>query len=235
MQGLCPFVIPPPPHQTKVFDQWHSFVENYEISCDEFYKKVEKELEARKIPGLYVSRATWAEGGALSANREYLRLTREKWAFDICAAPFGTGYFFSYRFTEAPVRINIIALFLFFFVLVETYKLITAGALQTLTSFSGMLLIICLGVSLSWFFGNVGEFKTSNFDMALLRLPIIGRLYDRFLRKETYYREDTRLMYLATVPAVVKKLVEEVTVSKGVTRPTTQTAKPMLAELAGVA
>jgi YD repeat-containing protein len=37
-----------------------------------------------------------------------------------------------------------------------------------------------------------------------------------FFRKETYYREDTRLMYLSTVDFITKALVDEVTAAKGV-------------------
>ena len=35
-----------------------------------------------------------------SAKREYLRMQRGKYAFDICAAPFGNGFFVSWWFTS---------------------------------------------------------------------------------------------------------------------------------------
>ena len=39
-----------------------------------------------------------------SANRQYLRMHRGKHAFDICAAPFGNGFFVSWWLTEPPLR-----------------------------------------------------------------------------------------------------------------------------------
>ena len=48
------------------------------------------------------------------------------------------------------------------------------------------------------------------------RSPIVGPIYENWFRKETYYRQDTRLMYRDTVNAVVKAKVEETTGSKGI-------------------
>ncbi|HTQ95417.1 MAG TPA: hypothetical protein VMH89_01350, partial [Candidatus Acidoferrum sp.] len=66
------------------------------------YRSVEDELKARKVPGLRISRVEYHEGGLLSDKRTYLRLARERFAFDVCAAPFGRAYFFSLRFVEVP-------------------------------------------------------------------------------------------------------------------------------------
>lgn len=49
----------------------------------------------------------FSEGGLLSVKRDYLRLMRERLVFDICAAAFGTGYFFSFRFIEFPPGVNL--------------------------------------------------------------------------------------------------------------------------------
>jgi len=60
----------------------------------------------RSAPGRFpttpVSRIDWREGGMLTARPEYLRIRRGKLAFDICAAPFGTGFFFSWWLAELP-------------------------------------------------------------------------------------------------------------------------------------
>jgi len=56
----------------------------------------------------------------------------------------------------------------------------------------------------------------ANLDTTLIKTPLLGPVYERWFRKETYYREDTRVMYLETVPAIVKKLVEDVTAATGV-------------------
>jgi hypothetical protein len=53
-------------------------------------------------------------------------------------------------------------------------------------------------------------------DAMLIKSPVVGPIYERFFRKETYYREDTRLMYHDTVNEIVKTKVEEVTGAKGI-------------------
>src|SRR6185295_17043880 len=55
-----------------------------------------------------------------------------------------------------------------------------------------------------------------NLDAKLMKAPVIGPLYELFLRKDTYYRQDTRLMYLSTVDAITKALVDQVTSAKGI-------------------
>jgi hypothetical protein len=53
-------------------------------------------------------------------------------------------------------------------------------------------------------------------DASLIKTPVIGPIYEAWFRKETYYRQDTRLMYCDTVNAVVKAIVEDTTGAKGI-------------------
>jgi hypothetical protein len=78
---------------------------------------------------------------------------------------------------------------------------------------------------------NLVSLGFADVDAALLKLPLFGPVYERFFRKETYYREDTRLMYLTVVEGVVKKLVEQETAAKGVKLLTQYEYAPILGEL----
>src|ERR1051325_2972869 len=89
-----------------VLSHWYSLIPRFNASTHEFYQAIEAELKERKVPGLEISRVEFSEGGLLSDKREYLRMTRERLVFDICAAPFGTAYFFSCRFAEIPAVIK---------------------------------------------------------------------------------------------------------------------------------
>ena len=71
-----------------------------------------------------------------------------------------------------------------------------------------------LGVSI-WVLRHPAIVGLRNLDDTVLKLPVIGPIYDRFFRKKTYWREDTRLMYLDTVTSVVQGLVEHVTSAEG--------------------
>jgi hypothetical protein len=78
---------------------------------------------------------------------------------------------------------------------------------------------------------NLVSLGLADLDTALLKIPLFGPVYERFFRKETYYREDTRLMYLTVVEGVVKRLVEEETSAKGAKLLTQYEYAPILGDL----
>jgi len=78
-----------------ILAQWSSLVEGLQFSPKDFYASVEQTVQLRRLPDISVSRVSYAEGGLFSAKREYLRVERKDHIFDICGAPFGTGFFFS--------------------------------------------------------------------------------------------------------------------------------------------
>ena len=90
------------PRATDIFSKWHHSFENFQASPMDFYSKVELALQKRQIPDIKGSRVNWPEGGILSRKREYLRIRRKEYVFDICAAPFGTAFFFSWWLGELP-------------------------------------------------------------------------------------------------------------------------------------
>lgn len=196
----------------EVYDGWYVPLDNFEFSTDDFYKRIEKELDARKVPSLEMSRVEFSEGGFLSDKRQYLRLRRERLAFDICAAPFGTGYFFSFRSVLLPLGIKPIELIIFLVGLAFAFGIL-ANMLGTIYGFIAFLVLI--GTSI-YVMRNAIALGLKDLDASLLKTPVIGPLYEVFLRKETYYREDTRRMYLSTVNAITKELVDEVTAAKGI-------------------
>lgn len=85
----------------QVTSHWHHSVENLNTSTLGFYKEIEKVLIAKKAPVKAV-RVDWRERGIFSAKREYLRVTYQQYVFDICAAPFGNDYFWSWWLGTKP-------------------------------------------------------------------------------------------------------------------------------------
>lgn len=210
-----------------VISHWYVPVPNFKIPVKEFYDDVEKELKAREVPGLEMSRIDFAEGGLLSAKREYLRMTRERLVFDVCAAPFGTAFFFSCRFAEIPSEIKLWQLLVALVVIL----VITGLVLNYVGFFLGGLLLLAGFGFLIYLLRNAVTLGLKDLDATLIKSPIIGPIYERFFRKETYYREDTRLMYGDTVNAVVKALVEETTGAKGIKLIQFNEYSPILGEL----
>lgn len=71
--------------------------EELQFSTKEFYTVVEALITEKQIPGVYVGRVYHLTHGIFSGKREYLRVTYQRYFFDICAAPFAKDFFVSYR------------------------------------------------------------------------------------------------------------------------------------------
>jgi len=78
---------------------------------------------------------------------------------------------------------------------------------------------------------NAVALGLSDVDAMLLKSPVVGAIYERVFRKDTYYRQDTRLMYLDTIPQVVQKLADDVTGAKGIKLVRQYQISPLLGDL----
>jgi hypothetical protein len=215
------------PRKADVIRHWYTLVPDFSASTQDFYKEIEDELKERKVPGLEISRVDFAEGGVLSAKREYLRMTRERLVFDICAAPFGTSFFFSCRFAEIPAVVKLWQLLV---VLVGLY-IIVALTWNYTNFWTGSLLLVVAFAFIIYLLRNAAAMGLHDVDAMLVKSPVFGPLYERFFRRETYYREDTRLMYCDLVNEVAEAEVEEVTCAKGVKLLEFHDYDPILSEL----
>ncbi len=215
------------PKKADVVEHWYALIPGFSTSGKEFFTDIEKELKGREIPGLDISCVDFAEGGIMSSNREYLRMTRERLVFDICAAPFGTAFFFSCRFAQIPAVIRLWQLLV---VLMATL-MVVALAFRYLGLILGAFFLMAGFVFLIYTLRNAVAMGLKDLDATLIKSPIFGPIYENWFRKETYYRHDTRLMYLDTVNAVVKAKVEEVTGAKGIKLVRFMEHSPILAEL----
>ena len=228
---MLPFTHPTPGEADRA--QFFVPLNGHHFSALEFYDQVEADLRARRLPRLRRRRVAFHEGSRLSDRRLYLRLARERFSFELCAAPFGTGYFFSLRYVEVP-RGGWIALI---------FLLLLVGAVV----FGGFLLAnyllyhatgwVWLALGLADVAAIVGLLfhharqdaenppdpldqddpvqEMPDFDSIMLGLPVIGEWYER-VRKETYYRCDTRLMYRTIVSEIVHRRVNELVATNGV-------------------
>jgi len=79
-----------------ILSHWHQSIEGLGIVPSEFYAAVETAITTHKVPDVALTRVKQAEGGAFSAQREYLRVRRGEYHFDICGAPFANGSFVSW-------------------------------------------------------------------------------------------------------------------------------------------
>lgn len=75
---------------------WSMLIEGLQMSPKDFYTLLASAIEKRQVPGGEQTRIEWPEGNVFSPKREYFRIRRKRLVFDVCAAPFGTGFFVSW-------------------------------------------------------------------------------------------------------------------------------------------
>jgi len=210
-----------------VISRWHHPIDNFNTSTMEFYAAVEEALKPKQIPDYSVSRIDWHEGGVLTARREYLRIKRGKLAFDLCAAPFGTGFFFSWWLAELPPTRAILWALLICFI-----GFMFVGGMVAVYGLTGLFWGIVLGIGIAWLLGYLlreGQLGTEIEDV-VLAIPIFGALYERIFKPSTYYKTDTTLMFQSVVNSVVQDVVEQIVSSKGLRPLTELERKPVMRE-----
>lgn len=211
---------------SNVISHWYKLYENFQTSSLEFYAAVEAALKPREIPDTSTYRVDWKEGGLVSARREYLRVVRGRLRFDICAAPFGTGFFFSWWLTEAPPKGNLS----FAFVLVVLGLLILFVLTKILGAVMGFLAMIIAVPLVLWFIGYAIRQGQVYPEEKILAVPVIGPLYERFFVADTFYKQDTALMYQSAVQAAVQEIIEQITKAKGLRALSESEWKPIMRE-----
>lgn len=111
-----------------IHSKWHHHFSNLQFSSQEFYSILEAKMNAEEIRSVKTLRVTYSEGGFFSSKREYLRISRNEFIFDICAAPFGNGFFISWWhgesagfFKDLLAKIPVIGQYLANFASIKTY------------------------------------------------------------------------------------------------------------------
>ncbi len=211
----------------EILDHWIAFLDDFNFSPGEFYSAIEAELEARKIPGLSIAKEEFREGGALSDKRIYLRLFRERLAMYTCAAPFGAGYFFSCRTVYVPALVRLWHILASLFAIWVIWICLMMPLGLVYGTYATITLVFALGAV----FRNAASAAFADVDALLLRIPVVATIYEDWFRVDTYYRVDTRMIYLQRLPALIRELAEEITAAKGAKLEKQYERAPILGEL----
>lgn len=201
-----------------VLSNWHVLFEDFSTSTQDFYRAVEAAIARRDLPDLEVSRVLFKEAGIASAQREYLRISRRRVAFDICSAPYGNGHFFSWWLAKVPARFGlvlaaatIVGALLVWGIL--TYPLIRFGGCGG--TFVGALLFIAGIPAVLYGLGMLVDRGVLSDEEWLLSVPYIGRLYAAFFNPNSYFRLDTAMMFRDSVRAAVNEVINGLREAKG--------------------
>jgi len=224
---------------SNALSHWSNLIEGFQIPPQEFYGRIHAAVEQRKVPDVNLSTVEHKEGGAFSANRLYLRAQRGHFIFDLCGAPFGTGFFTSWWLVEKKSRLGLLYLAASIVVLCTLWTVLfgvvaLATNLPTATVFSFFALPFCIVVGIPlifWFVGAVVATTWEGVDDVMLSIPFIGSLYNYVFKPITYYKHDTAEMFQMAIHAAVLQAIDEVTKDKGIRALSELERKPIMKSL----
>ena len=193
-------------------DHWVSYLEGFSLSPQEFYRRVEQAVSACELPGLILTRVEFGEAGLLSDRRLYLRMLRDRLTFDVCAASFGGTFFFSCRSFVMSAVLRWWHIVVVFGVLFGLYAALQRALGMTYAAIAVLALLLAAIQVLR----NTWSQGWTRLDAILLTTPVIAPIYEKWFRKETYYRRDTYIVYRSLITKLVKKLASEAAAEKGV-------------------
>lgn len=129
---------------------------------------------------------------------------------DICAAPFGTGFFISSWLAETRPEFPAVVRALIFMAYFPVFALSVQafGLFMGPFIFFGLIIVGLLVVQAN----READHNSEDFVMAL---PIIGRIYERFFKPDTYFAMDTALMFRDAVHNAVLEAVDGLTTHHG--------------------
>lgn len=81
---------------SEAIGHWNHLFPEMNHDPGQFYDLVEELLKEREVPDLATINRTFKQGGLFSHQRLYLEVSRGDYVFHVCAAPWGTGFFFSW-------------------------------------------------------------------------------------------------------------------------------------------
>jgi hypothetical protein len=80
-----------------IFATWHHSFENQHFEALEFFKAVEEKIKTKDLKDVSVDIVGYNQEGFSFSKRKYLQIRRFDQMILVCASPFGTDYFISWR------------------------------------------------------------------------------------------------------------------------------------------
>lgn len=212
----------------EVLSHWYTLLDDFRTEPLAFYTAVEAALKKREIPNIRFERGGVEGGRALSASRQYLRVVRGRHTFDICAAPFGKSFFFSWWLTASVAGLGFgfavagfIATVLFIWLMCNTFGL-----------FAGFAISILLGPVALYALGYLIHEHVIDGEDLVIATPVLGRIYESLFHPHTYFRHDSALMFQESVRKVVTEVINSLCTEQGLRALSDEEVVPRLRQLA---
>lgn len=224
----------------EVISHWYHLVDGLSASARDFYDAVEAKLQAQAIPYVETAHVEWQEGGLGSPHRLYLRVRRDRLVFDICAAPFGKGYFVSWWLVHTPDPLGRFLLFLLLAVSASsgywgshvTWNHLPREMVQSISDYRSLVgpVLGVAGAIIAPLLGLLAIRILSGEEM-VESIPVIGWLYQKVFDSVTYFRLDTALMFQESVRRVVLAALGDLVSQQGLKALTVEEGQPRLRDL----
>ena len=216
--------------QARHLDYQCKLVERFNYSPREFYVLLAKALEERRVPGLEAGVVKLFESVYGSSKRLYMTVARERFVYYVCAAPYGTGFFFSWRlvderrpakwFVAAFILLNIVTGILSSALMSPTIRLLTAlnfdaQSLSQIALWLPSLLFLFLFAAIWSLMRCAALPGYERLSIFIEKVPFFGRVFERLFRPDTYYRQDSQKMYQKVFDLAITETIAAVTTPQG--------------------
>ena len=196
-------------------------------SPSEFYQLIAQGLQRRQIPDLLVDFVLMHEGTIFSKRRLYYQMRRERIVAEICAAPFGSGFFVSARLFDRRRRA-------FYWDYLIAFTILMALTVPVWREHGSTVALVVFGTvfTLLWSLMRLATDESfAALDERICKVPWFGPIYETIFHPRTYFREDQHNMYREAVNRSVTEAVAELTTQKGLRPLTDAELRPILPEL----
>lgn len=196
---------------------------NQRFSAQAIYQAIIESVERLKLPGVRYGREVFREAGPFSDHRVYLKIQRELSEFLICAAPAGDSFFITVRKIDRFLHVKWFHYLLLLLAMIGSL-LLTLLLLRPVHGFV-LWLLLC---SLFWSILRYTAFSSTGWlSQHLHEIPLIGPLYLRWFKPDTFYRQDFHQAFLTLVFACVQEVVAGLSQAHGIRPPTEQHGAPV--------
>ena len=207
-----------------LLSHWHHLVEDFNTSALDFYEAVELAVDECELPDVQCSRVIRREGAIGTPKREYLRVKSGRVAFDICAAPIGNSFFFSWWLSRVPGASPFWYLAMLFFGTGMLGLLVREMFGYGCSSLVMLSLFLPGGILLLLWSANQGWLPEEDIQAT----PFLGWLYRITFNPEAFYKLDSALMHQEVIRRVVNEVIADLLSDQGLRALSSQELEPML-------
>jgi hypothetical protein len=174
-----------------------------QFSSQAIYEGIIEAVAGFRIPGVAVGPQIIHEGGPFSPYRSYLRIRREFSEFLVCAAPVGNSFFVTVRKIDRFRHVK----WWHYLIVLGVLSIVMASAVLRF-GVDGGLVFTALLISMAWSLMRYASHMTLSWlGEKLPGIPVVGGLYLRWFRPDTFFRQDLHSTFLTLVDGAIRGVI----------------------------